>query len=216
MFIGVGFETTAPSTCVPLQRNECPDNFSVYSCHRLCPPAIEMIFGLGESRIDGFIMPGHVAVITGYDVFKSISKNHHVPQVISGFEPLDILMSCYMLCKQIDTGHAEVENEYTRLVKPNGNPIALKLMDNTFNRVDRLWRGFPIIPKSALALKSNFQQYDATKIYEDILSKAPDVESEATGCMCGDVLRGSIKSQQCPMFGNICKPASPMGPCMVS
>lgn len=156
MFVGVGFETTAPSTCVPLQRDECPDNFSVYSCHRLCPPAIETIFGLRESRVDGFIMPGHVAVITGYDAFKSISQNHHVPQVISGFEPLDILMSCYMLCKQISMGHAEVENEYTRLVRPNGNTIALNLMNDTFDMVDRPWRGFPVIPKSALALKSKF------------------------------------------------------------
>ena len=124
VFVGVGFETTAPSTCVPLHKDDCPENFSVYSCHRICPPIIETLFSLGENRIDGFIMPGHVAVITGTGMFEPVSEIHHVPQVIAGFEPLDILMSCYMLCKQIKEGRAEVENEYTRLVRPEGPCMA--------------------------------------------------------------------------------------------
>ncbi len=215
-FVGVGFETTAPSTCVPLHKDGCPDNFSIYSCHRICPPVIETIFSLGECTLDGFIMPGHVAVITGEGMFKEVSEKHHVPQVIAGFEPLDILMSVYMLCKQLKEGRAEVENEYTRLVRPEGNPYAVSLMNDTFDPVDRSWRGFPVIPKSALALKPKFQDHDATKVHEDILAKTPEVEEESRGCRCGDVLRGLIKSEQCPMFGKVCKPMNPMGPCMVS
>ena len=216
VFVGVGFETTAPSTAVPLHKDDCPENFSVYSCHRICPPIIQTLFDLGENRIDGFIMPGHVAVITGTKMFEPVSEVHKVPQVVAGFEPLDVLMSCYMLCKQIKEGRHEVENEYTRLVRPEGNPTALKLMWDTFEPVDRSWRGFPVIPKSALALKPEFQDHDATKVHEDILRLTPEVEVEAKGCKCGDVLRGLIKSEQCPMFGKVCKPMNPMGPCMVS
>ena len=216
VFVGVGFETTAPSTCVPLHSPDCPDNFSVYSCHRICPPVLDMLLSLGESTIDGFIEPGHMAVITGLSMFRPRSEIHGLPQVVAGFEPLDILMSCYMLCKQIREGRAEVENEYTRLVKPEGNPIALRLMKETFEPVDRSWRGFPVIPKSALSLKPEFAEHDATKVHEDILALAPEVKEEANGCRCGDVLRGLIKSEQCPMFGKGCKPTSPMGPCMVS
>ena len=227
VFVGVGFETTAPSTAVPINRDDCPENFSVYSCHRICPPIIQALFDLGENRIDGFIMPGHVAVITGTRMFEPVSEVHHVPQVVAGFEPLDILMSCYMLCKQLKEGRAEVENEYTRLVRPEGNPAtrlvrpegnpaALKLMDETFEPVDRSWRGFPVIPKSALALRPAYQDHDATKVHEDILRNTPEVDVEAKGCRCGEVLRGIIKSEQCPMFGKVCKPMNPMGPCMVS
>jgi len=216
VFVGVGFETTAPSTCVPLHKDDCPENFSVYSCHRVCPPAIETIFSLGESKLNGFIQPGHVAVITGTGMFNQFSEKYKVPQVVAGFEPLDILMSCYMLCKQIKEGRHEVENEYTRLVRPEGNPKALKLMEETFTPVDRYWRGFPMIPKSALALKEEFADHDATKVHEDILKNTPEVEAESKGCRCGDVLRGLIKSEQCPMFGKVCKPSNPMGPCMVS
>ncbi len=216
VFIGVGFETTAPSTAVPLQKDECPENFSVYSCHRICSPIIQSLFDLGENRIDGFIMPGHVAVITGTAMFEPVSETHHVPQVIAGFEPLDILMSCYMLCKQIKDGRAEVENEYTRLVRSEGNPTALRLMKETFVPVDRSWRGFPVIPRSALALRPEFQDHDATNVHEDILRLTPEVDVETKGCRCGDVLRGLIKSEQCPMFGKVCKPMNPMGPCMVS
>lgn len=216
VFVGVGFETTAPSTAVPLQKGDLPANFSIYSCHRICPPVIETIFQLGENRIDGFIMPGHVAVITGLDIFYPFLEKYHVPQVVCGFEPLDILMTCYMLTKQRYEGKPAVENEYTRLVREHGNPIAKKLITDTFEPVDGAWRGFPVIPKSVLALKSEFAAHDATKVHADILSRTPFVEGEAKGCRCGEVLRGLISSEQCPMFGKACTPASPRGPCMVS
>lgn len=215
VFVAVGFETTAPSTCVPLQ-GDLPENFSIYSCHRICPPALEAIFDMGETRVNGFIMPGHVAVITGLDIFYPFADKYHMPQVVAGFEPLDILMASYMLTKQIYEGRSEVENEYSRLVKEHGNPIARKLMDTTFDLADRSWRGFPVIPKSALVLKDRFSAYDATKVHEDILSRTPEVEAESKGCKCGEVLRGLIRSEECPMFGRACKPISPKGPCMVS
>ncbi|NCA73974.1 MAG: hydrogenase formation protein HypD [Gammaproteobacteria bacterium] len=216
VFVGVGFETTAPSTCVPLNRDDVPENFSVYSCHRICPPIIRALLDMGENKIDGFIMPGHVAVVTGLDMFRPFSEKYKVPQVVAGFEPLDILMSCYMLAKQISEGRSEVENEYTRLVKEHGNKKARGLMDRTYEPVDRTWRGFPAIEKSALALKPAYADHDATKVHEDIISKTPQVEEEARGCRCGEVLRGLITSEQCPMFGKSCRPSNPSGPCMVS
>ena len=214
-FVSVGFETTAPSTCVPLMKG-APENFSIYSCHRICPPVLNTLMELGETRVQGFLMPGHVAVITGSNAFVPFAEKYRMPQVVTGFEPLDMLMAVYMLCKQLKDGRVEVENEYTRLVRPDGNPIARKLMDDTFDPVDRAWRGFPVIPKSALALKEKYSAWDANKVHEDILANAPAVEEEAKGCRCGDVLRGLISSEECPMFGTACKPMSPKGPCMVS
>ncbi|MCL2146153.1 MAG: hydrogenase formation protein HypD, partial [Methanomassiliicoccaceae archaeon] len=216
VFVSVGFETTAPSTCVPLSKGGLPKNFSIYSCHRICPPILEAIFEMGEMSMNGMIMPGHVSVITGLEPFRQFSDRYRMPQVVAGFEPLDILMASYMLTKQIEEGRSEVENEYTRLVKENGNPIARKLMEDTFIPADREWRGFPIISKSALALKPQYSEHDATAVHADILALTPEVEAEAAGCMCGEVLRGLIKSEDCPMFGAVCKPKSPMGPCMVS
>lgn len=215
VFVAVGFETTAPSTAVPL-RKELPANFSIYSCHRVCPPVLKTVFDMGETKVNGLIMPGHVAVITGYECFRPFSVMYDMPQVVAGFEPLDILMSCYMLTKQRFEERAEVENEYTRLVKPDGNPVARQLMDEAFELVDRAWRGFPIIPKSALALKEEHAAHDACRVHADILATTPDVEEEAKGCRCGEVLRGIMKSEDCPLFGTACRPADPKGPCMVS
>ena len=215
VFMAVGFETTAPTTAVPLNKG-VPDNFSVYSCHRIVPPALEAIFEMGEIRVDGFIQPGHVSVITGIGIFEPFSSKYKMPQVVAGFEPLDLLMSSYMLAKQIREGRHEVENEYSRLVKKDGNPKARELMERTFEAADRAWRGFPVIKKSALTLKKEFEANDASKRYEDILDKMPQVEDEPKGCRCGEVLRGLIRSEECPMFGRACSPNDPLGPCMVS
>jgi len=216
VFVGVGFETTAPSTAVPLIKGGLPENFSVYSCHRYTSPCVQALLDMGENKIDGLIMPGHVCVVTGFGPFEKFSTEYHVPQVVCGFEPLDMLMSCYMLTKQIADGRAEIENEYSRLVRPEGNEKAMGFMDEVFYPVDREWRGFPVIKKSGMAIKPEFEDRDASKIYEDVLRKTPAVDDEANGCSCGSVLRGLIDSQQCPLFGTVCKPTSPMGPCMVS
>ena len=215
VFMAVGFETTASTTAVPLNRG-VPENFSVYSCHRIVPPVLEMIFEMGEIKVDGLIQPGHVAVITGLGIFEPFSKKYKIPQAIAGFEPLDLLVASYMLAKQIKEGRAEVKNEYSRLVRQNGNLKAQELISNTFTAVDRAWRGFQVIPQSALAPRKEFESHDAAKVHEDILENVPDVEEESKGCRCGEVLRGLIRSEECPAFGKTCDPSRPMGPCMVS
>ncbi|AGI48102.1 hydrogenase expression/formation protein HypD [Thermoplasmatales archaeon BRNA1] len=216
VFVGVGFETTAPSTGVPLVHGDAPENFTVYSCHRYTVPCIDKILGMGEVKIDGLIQPGHVCVITGLGPFRKFSEQCGIPQVVCGFEPLDMLMSCYLLAKQIHDGKAVIENEYSRLVRDNGNEKARQILSEVFYPTDGEWRGFPVIENSIMTLKPEFADHDAKKVYEDILKKTPSVEEDANGCSCGEVLRGLIDSEQCPLFGTACKPTSPQGPCMVS
>jgi hydrogenase expression/formation protein HypD len=216
VFMAVGFETTAPTTASVLLRDS-PLNFSVLCCHRLIPPALLAILDMGEIKIDGFIEPGHVSTIIGVKPYEFISKNYHIPQVITGFEPVDLLMGVWMLVRQIQQGKAEVENEYTRAVKPEGNKKAQQIMKQVFESMDIKWRGFPMIPQSGLMLRKKYAQYDARKKYEEELSVLTEKEfTEPVGCLCGDVLRGLISSKECPLFGRQCTPDNPVGPCMVS
>jgi hydrogenase expression/formation protein HypD len=216
VFMAVGFETTAPTTASVLLRDP-PLNFSVLCCHRLIPPALQAILDMGEIKIDGFIEPGHVSTIIGVKPYEFISNNYHIPQVITGFEPIDLLMGAWMLVRQIQQGKAEVENEYTRAVKPEGNRKAQQVMKQVFEPVDIKWRGFPIIPQSGLRLRNKYASYDARKKYEEELSELTEKEFvEPVGCLCGDVLRGLISSKECPLFGRQCTPDNPVGPCMVS
>jgi hydrogenase expression/formation protein HypD len=215
VFMGIGFETTSPTTAAVMVE-DLPQNFSVYSCHRLLPPALHAIINMGEFKIDGLIEPGHVSAIIGTAPYNVFSEKYHVPQVVAGFEPLDLLMSVHMLVKQIKEGRAEVENEYRRLVKVEGNPRAIKLLDEVFRPVDRAWRGFPMIPQSAYDLREKYDDHNARKVHEDILKARPEVREESRGCRCGEVLRGLINSDECPAFGKACNPSYPMGPCMVS
>lgn len=215
VFMGIGFETTSPTTAVVMVER-LPENFSVLSCHRLLPPALEAILSMGEVKLDGLIQPGHVSAIIGmrpYDVF---SKRNNIPQVVAGFEPLDLLMAAHMLVKQMESGRAEVENEYSRLVKPDGNPKAIALLERVFRPVDRAWRGFPVIKESAYELAPEFDAHNARLVHEDILKNRPEVKDELRGCKCGEVLRGVLDSDKCPAFGKGCTPKYPMGPCMVS
>ncbi len=216
VFMAVGFETTAPTTAAVLLQNP-PTNFSVLCCHRLIPPALQAILQMGELKIDGFIEPGHVSTIIGIKPYEFISEEYHVPQVIAGFEPLDLLMAVWMLVRQIQQGEAVVENEYVRAVKPQGNRKAQQRLQQVFEPFDVKWRGFPIIPRSGLRLQKKFESYDARKKYEDELGSL-DEEAffEPAGCLCGEVLRGLISSKQCPLFGRKCTPENPVGPCMVS
>jgi hydrogenase expression/formation protein HypD len=216
VFMAVGFETTAPTTASVLLRDP-PLNFSVLCCHRLIPPALQAILDMGEIKIDGFIEPGHVSTIIGVEPYEFISNSYHIPQVITGFEPIDLLMGAWMLVRQIQQGKAEVENEYTRAVKPEGNRKAQQVMKQVFEPVDIKWRGFPMIPQSGLMLRNKYASYDARKKYEAELSELTQKEfPEPVGCLCGDVLRGLISSKECPLFGRQCTPDNPVGPCMVS
>jgi hydrogenase expression/formation protein HypD len=215
VFMAIGFETTSPSTAYALL-NDPPKNFSVLSCHRLLPPALRALFAMGEVRIDGLIQPGHVATITGLDVFSEFAGPNGVPQVVTGFEPLDVLMGVYMLAKQVKEGRSEVENEYRRVVRPEGNPRARELLERAFTPVDRAWRGFPVLPLSALEVSEDLAEHNARLVYENVLKGAPVVKEDMGGCRCGEVLRGIIRSEECPAFGKGCSPKRPMGPCMVS
>ena len=215
VFMSIGFETTSPTTA-SVMLNPLPSNFSVVSCHRLLPPALEALFNLGEVRIDGLIQPGHVATIIGTKPFERFSTERRIPQVVAGFEPLDLLVAVFMMCKQIAEGRHEVENEYGRVVRVEGNPKARAMLEKVFEPVDRNWRGFPVLPKSAYELRKEFDAHNARVKFHDVLRSAPVVKEELGGCRCGEVLRGIITSQQCPVFGKGCSPKRPMGPCMVS
>lgn len=216
VFMAVGFETTAPSTAAVLLNNP-PENFSILSCHRLIPPALKAIVEMGEIKIDGFIEPGHVATIIGVTPFSFLSEKYHIPQVITGFEPIDLLMASWMLVKQIKNDTPYIQNEYTRAVKEEGNVAAQKLLHQVFTIKDSEWRGFSTISSSGLQLKTDFDEYDARKKFADDLK---DLEhqtfSEPSGCRCGELLRGLITPQECPLFGKTCTPSHPVGPCMVS
>lgn len=216
VFMGIGFETTAPTTASALL-SEPPENFHVLSCHRTVPPALAAIAGMGEVRLQGMIQPGHVSTIIGTRPYEFLSEKYGIPQVVAGFEPLDLMMGVYMLARQAREGRAEVENEYTRVVHQDGNPSALKAIDEVFEPEDVVWRGFPAIPGSGLALRRRFEGHDARKVFEDLLRPVQEREyGEVEGCRCGEMLRGILTSEECPLFGNACTPASPMGPCMVS
>jgi hydrogenase expression/formation protein HypD len=216
VFMAVGFETTAPATASVLLGGP-PLNFSVLCCHRLIPPALQAILQMGEIKIDGFIEPGHVSTIIGANPYEFISKTYHVPQVIAGFEPLDLLMAVWMLVRQVRQGVAEVQNEYVRAVKPQGNIKAQHVLQQVFEPVDMAWRGFPTIPGSGLRLRRKYAVYDARLKYEDeLMGLAVEEIAEPAGCLCGEVLRGLISSKQCPLFGAECTPENPVGPCMVS
>ncbi|KYK29028.1 hydrogenase formation protein HypD [Thermoplasmatales archaeon SG8-52-1] len=216
VFMAVGFETTAPTTASVLLKNP-PDNFSILCCHRTIPEALKAIIDMGEIKIDGLIEPGHVSTIIGAKPYEFLSKEYKVPQVIAGFEPIDILMGAWMLVQQIEKGKPFVQNEYTRVVHPKGNVKAQKAIKEVFKPCDIKWRGFPIIPNSGLKLRDKFEKYNARKKYKDIFEELKDKKFfEPAGCRCGELLRGVITPFECPLFGQACTPERPVGPCMVS
>lgn len=216
VFMGIGFETTAPTTASALLDGP-PKNFSVLSCHRTVPPALEAIAMMGEIKLDGMIQPGHVSTIIGTKPYEFLSKRFHIPQVVAGFEPLDLMMAVYMLAAQIREGKTEVQNEYSRVVRQEGNVLALKAMKDAFEHSDIVWRGFPVIRDSGLAIRKKLQNHDARMRYEDLLKPVHEREyHEPKGCRCGEMLRGLAESEDCPLFAKRCTPGSPVGPCMVS
>ena len=216
VFMAVGFETTAPTTASVLLKNP-PDNFSILCCHRTIPEALKAIIDMGEIKIDGLIEPGHASTIIGAKPYEFLSKEYKVPQVIAGFEPIDILMGAWMLVQQIEKGKPFVQNEYTRVVHPKGNVKAQKAIKEVFKPCDIKWRGFPIIPNSGLKLRDKFEKYNARKKYKDIFEELKDKKFfEPAGCRCGELLRGVITPFECPLFGQACTPERPVGPCMVS
>jgi len=214
IFLGVGFETTSPSIAITILNaaEEKIDNYYVLSSIRLIPPAMCAILKSEDVQVDGFLLPGHVSTIIGYEPYRFSVDEFRIPCVIGGFEPLDILMAIFMLTKQLREGKAEIENEYRRVVKPKGNRLALETVEQVFEPADVEWRGLGVIEKSGLKIRPEYAQYDAL---EEIVV---DVESPVkhSGCICGDILRGAKTPLDCKLFHVACTPSTPIGPCMVS
>ncbi len=212
VFFAVGFETTAPSTAVEVVKKP-PTNFSFLVAHRLIPPAMQLLLGVGDLNIDGFIAPGHVSVIIGLKPYELFPRVYRMPTVVAGFEPVDVLMSIYMLLKQIKEGKSLLENEYSRMVKPEGNPKAIALLDKVFEVTGGNWRGIGRLPDSSLQLRNSFANHDARIKYGVKVEQGKDI---LLGCECHLVIIGKIKPDKCPMFMKACTPQKPIGACMVS
>ncbi len=215
VFFAIGFETTAPSTAVTLlrARAEGIKNFSIFCNHVNVIPALQAILDSPDLRLEGFVGPGHVSMVIGTHPYTFIARDHHKPVVVSGFEPLDIIQSIHMLVKQIVEGRSEVENQYARVVRPEGNVRALEAMAQTMMlRPLFEWRGLGTIPESAMMLRPEFAAWDAELRFEVAGIRVADPKA----CQCGEVLRGAIKPWACKVFGTACTPEMPIGTCMVS
>ena len=215
VFFGVGFETTVPTTAWTLKEaaREGVENFAVLCAHKTMPRAMAALLEGGEVKVDGFMCPGHVSVITGTGIFDFLSGEHGRPCVVAGFEAADMALATAMLLRQIAEGRAEVENEYHRSVDAEGNPAARALIDEVFEPCGAKWRGMGEIPGSGLRIREEFAQHDAARIFGNL--ELPET-TPTPGCICGDVIRGARVPTQCPLFRKVCTPTTPVGACMVS
>lgn len=220
IFYSVGFETTAPMAAATLEMAAAQgvENFKIYSVHKMVPPALEVLVQAENVRIDGFILPGHVSSVLGGEAYRPVAEKYGVPAVITGFEPLDILMGVELLIEQLVSGRSQVENAYSRAVNWEGNTVAKELLAEYFQTVDSEWRGIGVIPNSGLELAPQYASFNAknTAVVAKAAEKLSNVRSEIKGCRCGDVLTGVILPPECPLFGRACIPRKPVGPCMVS
>jgi hydrogenase expression/formation protein HypD len=214
VFFAIGFETTAPpnAMAVWLARRRRLSNFSVLVSHVLVPPMITAILQAPGNRVQGFLGPGHVCTVMGTAEYEPIARRYRVPVVITGFEPLDLLEGVLRTVRQLEAGRAEVENQYARAVRPEGNPQSKKLIDEVFEVCDRKWRGVGLIPKSGYKLSYEYRAHDAERRFE-----VDDIHTEESPvCISGQVLKGLKKPHQCPAFGKQCTPLTPLGATMVS
>ncbi len=218
---GIGFETTMPSTALAIL--DKPENFYVFSSHRYFIPAMDYLLSLGDLKIDGLINPGHVSTIVGVKAYEPLVKKYKIPQVIAGFEPLDVLTAIFILVKIIKAIRSGEKpenllfNEYKRAVSYEGNIKAQKIMSYVFDRDNWEWRGLGVIPNSGAIIKDNHAEFDACKVFEDVFEDfEPKIDPKKKACRCGDVLRGLITPEKCPLFMKSCTPKDPVGPCMVS
>lgn len=210
IFLAVGFETTAPTAAATIlsAKNSGLKNLFFLSAQKLVPPALKMLLADSEVKVDGFLLPGHVAVVTGTKVFEFLK----IPAVVAGFEAEEILLALINLLNQIDEGRAEVSNEYKSVVKAEGNIAAQKILYEVYEKVDADWRGLGTIPKSGLRVRDEFANFDIEKI---LPLKIKTVKKN-TACRCGEVLRGICKPTDCKLFGKACQPLHSVGPCMIS
>lgn len=214
VFLGIGFETTVPTVAVSLEiaKREAIKNYSVLSMHKVVPPVLKLLAEDEQLLVDAFLDPGHVCSIIGIEPIKFMAEDYGKPGVVTGFEALDILEGIAMLLRQRAEGRSDIEIQYQRVARPEGNPQAKMFIERVFERIDASWRGIGIIPQSGLGIRVDYSPWDAARKFS-----LPVFESRETpGCRCGDVLRGVICPTQCPLFAKHCTPMKPVGPCMVS
>ncbi|MDW8068351.1 MAG: hydrogenase formation protein HypD [Anaerolineae bacterium] len=214
VFLGVGFETTAPmvASAVLAAEAEGIRNFVVFSTHKRTPPAMRAILDAGEVRLSGIIGPGHVTTVIGLEAWRFLPQEYGIPCAVAGFEPLDVLRAILALVEMLEDGQPDVVNAYPRSVRTGGNPVALETMERVFEITEAEWRGLGTLPASGLRLREEYAPYDAERVFPLEIEVAPD----PPGCRCGDVLRGGLRPTECPLFARACTPQNPIGPCMVS
>jgi hydrogenase expression/formation protein HypD len=214
IFIGIGFETTAPTIAASILQAEQEKikHYYVLSLHKVCPPIMKAILDLGEVKLNGIICPGHVSAIIGARPYQFLADDYKIACAVSGFEPVDILLAVDSLVEQIESGQPRVDITYRRGVKPEGNQPALRLMEKVFEIGDADWRGIGNVPQSGLKIRQEYEKYDAAKNFD--IKTAP--AREPKGCICGAVLRGVSTPLECKLFRVTCTPERPIGPCMVS
>jgi hydrogenase expression/formation protein HypD len=214
VFVGVGFETTAPTVAAAViaARESGLKNFTVLCAHKLIPPALHALAQRPDLAVHGFICPGHVSAIIGADAYRSIADQHRIPCVVTGFEPLDLLQGILMLLEQIRDNTPRVQIQYSRVVRPRGNPRAMEVMLRVFQPAATSWRGLGELAKSGLEFRDEFAAFDAARRLPPPAPPAP----ENTACRCAEILCGILAPPQCALFGTTCTPDRPVGPCMVS
>jgi hydrogenase expression/formation protein HypD len=214
VFLGVGFETTAPmvASAVLTAEAENLDNFTVFSTHKLTPPATLAILDAGEVALDGVIGPGHVTTVIGADAWRFLPEDYGIPCAVAGFEPLDLLRAILALVVMAEEGNHRVDNTYVRSVTAEGNASAQQAIERVFEVADADWRGFGTVPQSGLDVRNEYGRFDAGRRFSVDVAPA----QEPPGCRCGDVLRGVLLPVECPLFAKACTPQKPIGPCMVS
>lgn len=214
VFFAVGFETTAPANALSVLHAQRAGitNYSILTSHVLVPPAIEAVMNDEDSHIQGFLAAGHVCAIMGVDEYYPLAEHYKIPVVVTGFEPVDLMQGILMVVRQLEKGEYKLENQYSRVVPPDGNPEARKILERVFEVGDREWRGIGNIPMSGYELRAEFSAFDANKKFNVNIEKV----SESAECIAGQVLKGIKKPHECPQFGKKCTPQSPLGAPMVS
>ncbi|MFV0422574.1 hydrogenase formation protein HypD [Oleidesulfovibrio sp.] len=214
VFLGIGFETTTPTVAatIKMAKQQELKNFQVLSFHKLVPPALGALLTDPDCAVDAFLLPGHVSTILGTAPYNFVAEEFRTPGVVAGFDPADILQALLLMVEMRKRGEYAITNQYSRAVSDNGNPKAREIMYEVFKPADALWRGIGTIPDSGLVFTDEYKQFDAMEQQSITLKEMPNTP----GCKCGEVLKGKMQPDQCPLFAKGCTPARPVGPCMVS
>lgn len=215
VFFAVGFETTAPANALSVLHAQLYSlkNYSILTSHVLVPPAMQAILEEENSHVNGLLGAGHVCSVMGLEAYETIAKNYKIPIVVTGFEPVDLLQGILMIIQQLENKEAKLENQYSRVVPYEGNPIARKMINQVFEVCDKEWRGMGTLPNSGWRIRSEMAAFDAAKKFK---IETAEVVNQETQCIAGEILKGAKKPIDCPMFGKQCTPVNPVGAPMVS